>query len=48
MWIVIWTQDGRFNEREFNDVYEAHQFIVKLSRVKNVVNVKMFKEPFNR
>ena len=48
MWIVIWTENGKFNEQEFNDVYDAHQLVIKLSDNSNTVNIKMFKEPFNR
>ena len=48
MWIVIWTENGKFNEQEFNDVYEAQQLVIKLSDNNNAVNVKLFKEPFNR
>ena len=48
MWIVIWTENGKFNEQEFDDAYDAQQLVIKLSDNNNVVNVKLFKEPFNR
>lgn len=48
MWVVIWTENGKFNEQKFDNAYEAQQLALKLSNSTNVVNIKVFKEPFNR
>lgn len=45
MWIVIWTENGKFCEQELDNVYEAHQLVDKL-RNSGAKNIKLFKETF--